>query len=220
MNIELIGLPGVGKSYLCNQIAEAAKAHGLAELKTTPCVDEMPKLKAYGAKVSRAVRFAMRHPRVAGKIRRILKTSGQSDRRQLLTKTINLYSELHRSNGKNGATLVSEQGVIQAVWSLALRSKKPIAGELLLTVRAWLPDTCAMVECEREEHLRRLGSRANGQSRYDGVSNEKLEAEIDHGAALLDEILATRNAMQPQGKTVRLRSDAEFDGERLITALS
>ncbi len=208
MRIEFVGLPGAGKSYLCRTLGcwLASNGDGI-DLggRVSPSADEQNWIWSQLAKLFGASGFVIRHPLEAFRIAGVVQKSGQRSKRHMVTKSLNLLAELGRFDSpRNG--LISDQGVLQAVWSIALHARRQVIDELLGAARPWLPTAAIRVDVGRSELIRRLGERERGHSRFDRLQGEDLAKALDRSADLLGDILRTWENMVPTAKHVLIEN--------------
>ncbi len=220
MIIEFIGLPGVGKSYICGRLGERVGPKNGDEIVIRRPADEQSRLTARAGKLIRAQRFARRHPVVATRAARWMRRTGQESARDFVTKTINLFSELDFSDRTRG-TIVHDQGVLQAIWSFMLRAQKPAKWrELLEILRPWLPSAVIYVVVERDENVRRLAARRTGLSRFDCLPPHELETELERGGQLLDALVADWRELVIGGRESRISNCHDCDLEEALSSVT
>lgn len=212
--VEFVGLPGVGKSFLSRRLDERFRRAGIGEVSTAFQAD-LPPLRAVPfafGKVVRALRFAALHIETTAALVRIVRSDGGGLGAGRLTKLINLLSELTRSARVPAAhMLINEQGVLQAIWSLEMRAGEPVHERLLGQCARWLPDAVVFVEVEWRQNVDRLRGRKDGHSRFDTLSDERLDREASKGGPLLHAILASWAAEAPEGRQLDFRNDDGAD---------
>ncbi|MFT4549580.1 MAG: hypothetical protein ACI8XO_002451 [Verrucomicrobiales bacterium] len=216
MSVEFFGLPGSGKSYLCESLGKQLAGRDMQiDGCAHPPVDLQPRLRLHLIKQSSAWRFAIRHPVLASRIVRIIQRSGQASKRHVVTKSINLFAELTRCE-KFRNRLVSEQGVLQAIWSVALRARRPVIDDLVTLALPWLPTIIVQVDVDRAEHLRRLDEREGGRSRLDRMEGQALSEELDRGAVLLAEIVRSCERLVPSAQWHRVENLSNRDSFQVL----
>lgn len=193
MIVELVGLPGVGKSFLCRSLQKFYDSTGdvgvqiVVEKQTTA----LGNLASVVAKLHRATRFTVMHPRTTGKLILAIFSKGSIRLNGRLSKIANLLSEADRScRAPPSKLLISEQGVLQAVWSLEMRSDEPVYAELLEALCWCLPERVVFVEVDAKEYVSRLEGRNAGRSHFDrlqaGGLPEAMERGLQHTHEILD----------------------------------
>lgn len=192
MIVELVGLPGVGKSFLCRALVRAYAGNGTVRV----IVESEREVAPIGisrellAKLSRAARFALLHVGTTATLVRTVCGRGQSLRRGRLSKLVNLLSETDRSSRvPSGETCINSQGVLQAVWSLDMRSDEPARAELLTALTRWLPEAVVHVEADPAEYETWLRTRRDGRSHFDRLESDGLPAAVERGRTLAHAIL-------------------------------
>ena len=196
MVVELVGLPGVGKSFLCRSLKDVYAGEGHVPVRIA--VESEAALpfrapRALGGKLWRAARFAAVHVGTTGRLVLAIR-SGEGILGLLRcgrpSKLVNLLSEADRSARASPSEIrISEQGVLQAVWSLEMRSGQPLHAELVRLLARWLPEVVVLVEADRAEYESRLRRRERGRSHFDRLGSERLPEAIERGLRGTREIL-------------------------------
>jgi hypothetical protein len=211
MTFEFVGMPGVGKSRLCGQLDECLKSTRDLQIAVRASADQRSVFAQKAGNLLRAQRFAILHPKVAIHATRWLLVKGQISFREFVSKSVNLFSELDIADHAEGS-LVSDQAVLQAMWSLRLRSRSAENWqELLRMLSPWLPSAVVYVVVEREENIRRLADRKDGRSLFDFLPANKLEAELDRGSELLNSLLDEWRALGGSGRELRILNERDCD---------
>lgn len=238
--IEFVGLPGSGKSVLCASLADGLGVGGSWARRTSDLpspsrvplapvgpsrlivvagLDERSRWSVQVRKLIDAARFVATEPRLTGRLLSIIARSGQRRPTEGLTKTINLLAELGRARA--GAPRLVEQGVLQAVWSVGLRSSVETTPELMSLVDPWLPAVVIRVLADHDETAARLAGRSTGRSRLDRLDHGRpgradLEQELVRGESLLDAILTRWQQTTSGGLLVTVDNDGEIPPRDLI----
>ena len=228
MNIELVGIPGVGKSYLCRSVeaqllGEIAHGENSPLPLTTPALvsPNEGKLANGGKKLARAIAFSCRHPAAAMRLRQLIFSDGQGIQRNRLTKYVNLLSEMRRMHSRKTATsLLTEQGVLQGIWSLEMLASGSICERLLQLTVPWLPDAIIVVQAERSQHEMQLAMRKLGQSNFDRLRGKQLSLAIERGEDNLNRIVALWSQLRPDGRRLIVNNEPERDAAFLYVWLS
>lgn len=208
MTVEFVGAPAVGKSYLHGHLARltGVDAH---DREVAP-VDEQPRAVVQRRKVRDAVFFTVRHPRTTASLTGVVRRSRQKQAREGVTKLVNLLAELHRA-GSGSDLRISEQGVLQAIWSLGLRASKSPTQTLLQHCRPWLPHTALLVTVDRDEVARRLGDRDAGRSRLDGAPAHVVDLELARGDQLMEQLLTLWEGLDADHRVIELTNARNAD---------
>ncbi|MEX2579876.1 MAG: hypothetical protein WD342_12530 [Verrucomicrobiales bacterium] len=216
MNIEFIGHPGTGKSRVCDALSDLLLRQPIeTPVRVFPAVDREPRVKVLGSKILHASLFLVLRPATAFHFVSLVRTSGQASRRKGAAKTLNLFSEIGRELRHRGEISVREQGVLQAVWSVALGADSPDTAGLLHSAAAYLPDFVVHVEAERSELHRRLERRASGRSRMDGLSAAQREPLLQKGDLLFSEIIAEWQRLDPHHRYLKIQNPDGSDADAL-----
>tara|TARA_R110002096_G_scaffold4493_4_gene20779 strand:+ start:9082 stop:9804 length:723 start_codon:yes stop_codon:yes gene_type:complete len=220
MTIEFIGLPGVGKSYICRRLFEVCEPPGGAEaIHVAPAAEDQRRVAHLAAKLHRATLFLLRHPLVTGRILHCVGRSAQKSSLEAVFKAVNLLSELQAVDRTQGVSVI-DQGVLQAIWSVLLRGRNcQDERRFLELVRPWLPSVVIFVVAEREENIRRLRTRLNGQSRIDGLPAGEIEAELIRGTNLLEQIFKEWKEVVSDGRELRVVNQGDFSPSMVASLL-
>ena len=227
-NFELVGIPGVGKSYLCRSI-EAHLLDGKVHEEKVPLPLTTPALVSpndawlvnIGKKLARASAFSCQHPLTAVRLWRLIFGDGQGIRRNRATKYVNLLSEMQRIRTRQAASsLLTEQGVLQGIWSLEMLALDSICEMLMQLTRPWLPDAIIVVRAARTQHKTQLAMRKLGKSNFDQLRGRQLSQAIDQGEDSLEKILALWSQLKPDGRRLDVNNEPERDAALLYAWLA
>jgi len=228
MNIELVGIPGVGKSYLCRSIEEKIldeKQHNKNnELPMTTSWLAAPhsgRLSINVRKLIRALTFTCLHPSTTVKLFKVVFSSRQDLQINRCTKYLNLLGEMQHLHGSNAATsLLTEQGVLQGVWSLEMLARQSIHDQIMRLIVPWLPDAIVFVAAESSQHKKQLVYRELGQSMFDRLQGEELAEAIEQGEYNLTRILELWSELRPDGERLDFINEPGTDASTLFNWLA
>ncbi|HET8603403.1 MAG TPA: hypothetical protein VFM09_05695 [Marmoricola sp.] len=196
--VELCGLPGSGKTTLAHEVVARLRATGGSA-------------RVVDRRVSAAVPPWVRVPRKAGLVagalaRAPVRAVGdarllggrQPDRRDRLAVPVQwllagrLVGEARRTRG----TAVLEEGLVQALWTAALRARTPLDGGTLARVASRVPRAHVVVHLDVpvDLALSRLRGRSSRHSRVQRQQAEGQLALLEHGDLLLRELLGAWSA--------------------------
>ena len=139
--VEFCGLPGSGKSSVAAHTCRALRSAGVEAYVADLAVSAAA---ARPARVVRraglALRQAVRGPSDAAQVARLVAATGQSPRdgAALLAQLLAVQRLVARARRRNGVALL-EEGLVQTLWSVALRSRVDCADEL----DRWLATTAS-----------------------------------------------------------------------------
>lgn len=191
--VELCGLPGGGKSHLARRVCDALEGQGAAVhrpgLRIGPQVRGPRRLAGKLGLVTRAV---LDEPgaslRLAAALHGAPGTGGPDvlGRWVAWSCTQRLVTDARRLNG----VTVLDEGVLQAIWSIGLRSDvAPVLRRLERDRASWAaPDLVVVVDASVDLVDQRLASRRSRHSRTQRLPPEERARELRHGAALLDRL--------------------------------
>ena len=228
VNIEFVGIPGVGKSYLCRSIEAHLLDDRVHEGKAplpliTPALVSPNDawLANVGKKLARALAFSCRHPLTAVRLWRSIFGHGEEIERNRATKYINLLSELQRMHTRKATcSLLTEQGVLQAIWSLEMLALGSICETLMQLTLPWLPDAIIVVRASRTQHEKQIARRKLGKSNFDQLRGRQLSLAIDRGEDSLEKILALWSTLIPDGRRLDIDNEPERDAALLYAWLA
>ena len=111
-----------------------------------------------------------------------------------------------------------DQGVIQDLWSIALRADRRRARRALRIAlgRVPLPDLIVRVDVPIEVLVDRLQARRTGQSRVERQDRKAIIRELHNGEGLLDELLGDISAACRDVHPPVFRVNANVEIEDLI----
>jgi hypothetical protein len=164
--IELVSLPGAGKTTICNALTLAVATKGSVPLRalrpTAPFLSAFWQLMklALGARPLRLNR---------------------------LKRAFNA-AVLLRHYQPASLSIVLDQGTVQKLWSILADAENYSQRQLDVTVRAlvpFAPDHLVWIETPLDLALERLAARVGGNSRYDGLTPEKARSLLAQRAGLL-----------------------------------
>jgi len=220
MSIEFIGLPGAGKSRICQGLAEEARRRPENEAFVLfPLVDREPRAKVVISKMLYALSFAARHPGKSIRLLRLIVEGRQTNPREGLAKTLHLFSELGREKRFRRRMPVFEQGVLQAIWSIAIGAERADLAALLATVKPCLPEFVIHVEVDRAEILRRLENRRQGKSRFDRFPRDRREGMLERADELLTDLVDIWKHSVPEPRFIAIQNSEDSEIETHVEAI-
>ena len=169
MIVECAGLPGSGKTTICNLV-------------TLP----------YGKKGSiqlRDIRLNSVLVRASWRIL-LLCCATRPFSINRLKRGINLVAFLRHYQHREGAILL-DQGQVQKLWSILSGADSYPSRrlhELIASLKPFAPDWVIWVETPVAVAVERVGTRTHGISRYDGLSSETAHAQLSARADLLKDL--------------------------------
>ena len=192
--VELCGLPGAGKTWLSSAIELARNGPAISR-STGRIAPDVPAGRRLSRKLGLVAAEATRRPLVEARVAHRIARSGQPGAGEAAKRWVqwaSTQSLMSRARGAPGVH-VFDEGVLQALWSLALRGD-PAATLHTLTGSAgrWsAPDLVIVLDPPVELLVRRLRHRASEHSRLQRLADdEELRAELVHGRSLLDRLVA------------------------------
>jgi thymidylate kinase len=191
--VELSGLPGSGKTTVAGLTCALLLRQGVR----CPVADRgVSAAAAAPARIGRralaSAREAARHPLTSTDAVRAVVASRQSSPRDTVAavaRWLAVCDLVDRCHGAGGAHLL-EEGVVQRLWSLALRTETDVVPQLWAGLRRRSrTDLVVVVDVPVQLAARRLAQRASRHSRTQQLPPAMLLGELERGRDLLDRIL-------------------------------
>lgn len=172
LRVEFLGLPGAGKSTLSHRLAGLLARRGIAVAQVSYDLAHGPTTgRRRMRKAVHVVRELLRHPIAAFGAARAIRNTEQPDLATRLKLWFNwlLVLALGRAARRDPRIHLFDQGVLQAVWSIALEDRSDAALALLgsAAARAAMPDVAVCVEAGIAAVQRRLHARGSRDSRIE-----------------------------------------------------
>jgi len=223
LSVELVGIPGSGKSRrartLAARLGDRGFAVGQPQAPLGPSVPTGPRLArkalACGATVAT-------EPVTAARVVRGVLRSGQPGRGQALGRIVQwLVAEDVAARAARGPCAVNlvDEGLVQALWSIGLRADVgPVLAALDDAPGRAPADLLVVVRVPPEVALARLAARASRHSRTQLLDEPERLAELERGARLLEHLVEWWSRRWPDRVVTTLdgTDDDAADHERLL----
>ena len=216
----------MGKSFLCRAMEKQIKRELNPFALTTPVIDKPYKriLPDTFRKLWRAGIFLMRNPTISWALLREVFRGRDSVRISRCKKFINLLSEFQRSYvADRSNSLMTEQGVLQAIWSLEMLADESVYERVMRRSTRWLPDAVILVEAELTQNRDQLERRKGGRSAFDRLHGEELSKAIERGNLKRHQILSLWAELVPDGHRLDFKNypgrDTKFVFDWLVAHL-
>lgn len=209
-----MGTPGVGKSYICRVIEKKIIRQPDPLALTTPGLDKSFRqmFPDNVLKTGRAGYFFMRNPSTTWRLGREVFRGKGSLRIGRCTKFVNLLSECQRTQAADRSnSLLTEQGVLQGIWSLEMMAEVSVHRHLMEISIRWLPDAVILVDAEPTQNKHQLQHRQRGQSTFDRLHDEELAQAIERGNLIRDEIVTLWAELVPNGHYLYYKNQPQGD---------
>jgi dephospho-CoA kinase len=210
--IEFVGLPGSGKTTLAKALGDdLARAH---ISRADALADDLSLTRRHLRRALYVLPCLITHPRLIWGVLRRVRASRQGSPQALLKTCWNFWTVigLTLSARSQGKPLVSDQGVVQAIWSVALSARQDVGDWWEFLVRyEVLPGILVVVHCPVEITSKRLGARPVGTSRLTGVTAD--DAAWDHASRILARLVS-------EARAYCAVVEVHNDGSRTIDALA
>jgi energy-coupling factor transporter ATP-binding protein EcfA2 len=190
--VELCGLPGSGKSTLAAHIYAALREAGVeAVVADLPVSAAAPAPARVRRKVLAASAAVVREPVAAARVVGAVTGSRPTPRDGLgLAAQWLTVRGLQRSARARAGVSLLEEGVVQTLWSLALRAPADGAASTRM-LHAWSPDLLVVVDAPLDVLMSRLESRPSRHSRTQRIALDRRGPELERGRLLLDLLVDT-----------------------------
>ena len=198
MIVEFFGLPGVGKSTLAAALVRALRSEGDPVSCPTSMIgpDVSPALR-YLRKSTRIGTTTLRVPAASLRLLRGIADSGQETMTHVGKRWGDfMLAQALLSQAPSAGSVVLDQGIMQAIWSIGLRGNlaRPLEA-LRSTVGVWsLPDRVIVVEAPLDHVVERLRSRTSKHSRVQG-SGMSMTSELARARGLMSRVLAEASSL-------------------------
>lgn len=223
VHVEFLGLPGAGKSTMSRAVAAALRGRRIPVTEPTYRLDHMVGNGARQAvKLWYSLRRVIRRPRLSARWARTVLGSHQRAFGSSWVEIMNLLYllELVRSEAARPGVHLFDQGLFQALWSLAYDSAAPdvIPPLVVERVRRSLPRTVVVVVVEASVATARarLLARPGATSRLQrDVTAGRSAAAFETATAVLQRAEAAAGELACEGRITVLRVSNDNDTELL-----
>lgn len=193
--VELVGLPGSGKTTLATALRHRLMDAGVACMVADAGISaKAPKRARMARRTVYALRELAHAPGPTRRVTQVLVASGQErprDTAAVLAQWLAIEHLAGRGSGRPGVRLL-EEGVVQTTWTAILRAQHVRAEDLWACLSPGVRSDLALVlDVHPELAADRLAER---RSRHSRTQRLELAARIDElrrGQAILDEILVS-----------------------------
>src|SRR5262245_43435999 len=190
--VEFVGMPGSGKSTLSRRAAEVLTARGLLVTQPSyPLAHDIPRAARMALKSRLVAMEMLAHPARSARVWSSVRSSGQASARDTCRMTFNwlLVTRL-MSHPPAGDLHLYDQGVLQAIWSIAYGGAPGAASRAAsrLDADTPLPDAVVVVQASGETVRRRLASRVDRDSRLD-EAGPGAERSMALGMRVFEEVM-------------------------------
>jgi adenylate kinase len=217
--VEFFGVPGAGKSTVAHQVGQRLAADGYSVAEPTyTLVHDRTRIRRYLAKMGYAASTTVRRPGRALSSGRLLATTAQpthSTTAKLLFNWLFVHGVV---DAHQGGVRLLDQGLCQAVWSVALRADYDRLTELSArAVNALARAGSAhivVVEITPETARNRLAARATDESRISPTDADGTIADAFECKAKVEKAIVAAAADEPTIDVVRVRNETRADLER------
>jgi thymidylate kinase len=192
--VELLGLPGSGKTALAREACPALRSRGLdAVVVDRPISAAVPRTARVVRRTAASARTTLRRPAwTLGSAAQIasVREPTRRDTVSVLAQWLAVCDLAARSRRDGGVHLL-EEGPLQTLWTLMLRSPDPLPEGLLTRFPpAARSDLVVVLDVPVEVVEERLHRRASRHSRSQRLDSERTREELEHGRRLVDDLVA------------------------------
>lgn len=217
--VELVGLPGAGKTTVARAAAQRLRAAGLRVAEDDlPPVDGVARVLRYG----RFALFCARNPRlVRAAVRYMAATRPRSRERLPYTFGILTHAFGAQEARRAADVVLISQGALQAAWSVAVNGTPPdasIVQELVTELmRATGRRAVVHVDADPAQAVARISGRTDGESRFDTLPAVVAQAQLQQLSAHLSMITS---AVQAEVGESYHRLDAQLPAAENAAAIA
>jgi hypothetical protein len=214
VQVEFLGLPGVGKSSVSRRVAEILAAKGLPVRQPTYTLDHGPgKLERTLRKSLYVIGEVLSHPHYSLLSAKALRDSRQESFHILFKMLFNwlLVSAMMRRHRTAGGIHLYDQGIFQGLWSIGLGAKNGAIRLVGDRLAPWIPapTVVAVVEADLSTVTRRLEERGGRHSRADAWRAQDAEM-FARSSSLLEE---TKGLVRTPIRVIPIQNDRDSDLE-------
>lgn len=173
--IEFIGMPGSGKSTLCDYVYDELK-NEYDIINFTSEITKKNKNLRIIIKLYYLVTFFLIHPSLVIKLFLMIYRTGQKTFNDLVKVSFNLYFILGVLEKKKNKIILLDQGLLQSFWSISFNSKRNENTEIVKLLKDYFPNLVIKVSVKKEVLKNRLLTR-NGNSR---LESEKIKFDSNY----------------------------------------
>ncbi|AGB38812.1 AAA family ATPase [Natronococcus occultus] len=223
--VEFFGVPGAGKSTIAHRLGRRLAADGYPVTEPTyTLVHDRTRMRRYLAKMGYAAFAIGRRPDRALSSGRLLAATDQptpATAGKLLLNWLFVRGvvDAHRGDGVR----LLDQGLSQAVWSVALRADRDyltaLSERAVNTLSRAGPARIVVVEIAPETARDRLEARATDESRISPADTGATIADAFDWKARVEEAIVEAAADEPAVDIVRVRNETSTDLERSTAEL-
>jgi thymidylate kinase len=226
LSVELVGIPGSGKSRRARKLTERLGDRGVTVGQPqAPLAPAVPTVRRLARKARACGATVVTEPGTAARVGLGVLRSGQPGAGQALGRVVQwLVAEdvAIRAARRPGVSIVDE-GLVQALWSIGLRGDvRPVLAALDAAPRRAPADLLVVVRVPPELALARLAVRASRHSRTQLLDESERLAELERGARLLDELVVWWSGRWPDRSVTTLDGahDDAADHDVLLDRIS
>ncbi|MCA0144864.1 AAA family ATPase [Blastococcus sp. LR1] len=202
--VELVGIPGAGKSRLAQALTADLAARGIVTRQPqAPFGPSVPTTRRLARKASVAGAAAVRSPVTTSRVLRGA-ARGQHGLGNLAGRLVQwLVAQGVLASAPRDEVCVLDEGPVQALWSMGLRGDVGPVLAALEDPAAWRsPDLLVVVEVPPELALARLAARPSRHSRTQQLPVGEQLSELQRGADLVDRLAQWWAGSAPDAREV------------------
>ena len=191
--VELVGIPGSGKSRLARWLATELGRQGVPVAEPQRRYDStVPAGRRITRKAVACTAVGLTAPAHTARLVGRLAQSGQSRSADVAGRLVQLLvaRDVARRAARQRGVSVVDEGLMQALWSVGLRGDLSRGLPLVTALEHEQPaDLLVVLRVPSEVALTRLSARSSQHSRIQLVPESDRLAELKRGARLLDELV-------------------------------
>ena len=222
--IEFYGAPGVGKSYLARELVSYSKLKGAPLSGRALKINAMPRFSRFLAKLRYIAKFIANSPEIALLIIKFVLEARQTTGTLLVVFNW-LYVVAYVKQHSLEETVILDQGLFQAYWSMIYRGAK-LDRTKFRTFILRLLDHCGVEELKiidvkmvQPLHLAQLASRSDGRSPLDSGGLFNFEHGLQVTETVRSVVYWLSGGLSARLSVIRKLNDQESECEDLYQNL-
>jgi hypothetical protein len=192
-SVELVGIPGAGKSHLAAAAAAELAARGIPVAQPQAQLGpSVPVGRRLARKSVTCAASALVSPGTTARVVRGIVRSHQPRQADVVGRLVQwlVAQDLTGRTARWAGVSLLDEGLVQALWSIGVRGNvEPVLRVLDTSARWHAPDLLVVVGVAPELALSRLAARPSRHSRTQRLAEHARLPELERGAELLDRLV-------------------------------
>ena len=217
LTVELVGIPGSGKSRLARTLATSLAERRIPVAQpSTPFASSVPTGRRVIRKLGACAAGTISSPTRTTRLTRGLLRSQQPDLPDVAGRWVQLIlsARIEVQAARLPGVSIVDEGLVQSLWSIGLRGDVgPVLAALERDREQPAADLLVVVSVPPALAHSRLVARASRHSRTQLLAEDDQLQELEQGAELLDRLVEWWRAWAGAGREVQVVSGPEEDGD-------